>query len=484
MICTGGLQLVHLLKRRQEGTQLGISFGSINTGLPKDIVKQIMEAEKIPLKKMEGRKGKIEDKKKLVGELNTLMGNLKGKILENGNARSLKELKVDTNNELVGVTIDKNIAHPANYQFEVLSLAQKTSAMSVGVPDKDETYTGVGYVEYVKANGEEQKIYVGPDDASLNGIAKLINKDSKNGMHATVVNDGSDSDTPWRLLISLESTGDNNKAEFPYFYFVDGEYDLYLDKERPAQDAKIKVDGFEIEVPENRVKDIIPGVTIDLKKARPGEEFGLNIGDDKEAVTGKIGDFVDSINSVLGFIKNQNNLDKNTDTSRTLGGDILLQTIEGRIRGIVFNDVETSSGYKRVGDIGLAFQRDGTLKLDQDRFDKVLAEDYNVVSEVLTGFFKPDGTKTNGFIDNLSEFVNSTIRFPNGMLINRSKGLDNKIEQIDRRIEQRQRNLNEKEKNLKNKFARLEGTISKIQSQGAGISALGAAPVNAVTQLG
>ena len=36
----------------------------------------------------------------------------------------------------------------------------------------------------------------------------------------------------------------------------------------------------------------------------------------------------------------------------------------------------------------------------------------------------------------------------------------------------------------KNKFARLEGTISKIQSQGAGISALGAAPVNAVTQLG
>ncbi len=484
MIRAGGLQLVHSLKRRQEGTQLGISFGSINTGLPKDIVKQIMEAEKIPLKKMEGRKGKIEDKKKLVGELNTLMGNLKGKILENGNARSLKELKVDTNNDLVGVTIDKNIAHPANYQFEVISLAQKTSAMSVGVPDKDETYTGVGYVEYIKADGEEQKIYVGPEDASLNGIAKLINQDSKNGMHATVVNDGSDSDTPWRLLISLESTGDSNKAEFPYFYFVDGEYDLYLDKERPAQDAKIKLDGFEIEVPENKVKDIIPGVTIDLKKARPGEEFGLNIGDDKEAVTGKIGDFVDSINSVLGFIKNQNNLDKNTDTSRTLGGDILLQTIEGRIRGIVFNDVETSSGYKRVGDIGLAFQRDGTLKLDQDRFDKVLAEDYNVVSEVLTGFFKPDGTKSKGFIDNLSEFVNSTIRFPNGMLVNRSKGLDNKIEQIDRRIEQRQRNLNEKEKNLKNKFARLEGTISKIQSQGAGISALGAAPVNAVTQLG
>lgn len=463
---------------------MGISFGSINTGLPKDIVKQIMEAERIPIKKMEERKGKIENKKQLVGELNKLMSDLKGKILANGNARSLKELKVDTNNDLVGVTVDKNIANPSNYQFEVIQLAQKTSAMSSGFPDRDNAYTGVGYISYTLPNGDEKEIYVDSDNATLDGIAKLINKDSENGMHATVVNDGSDTDEPWRLVISLDDVGDGNKATFPYFYFIDGEYDLYLEKERPAQDAKIKLDGFEIEVPENKVKDIIPGVTIDLKKARPGEEFSLNIGDDKEAVTGKIGDFVDAINGVLSFIRQQNNLDENTDTSRTLGGDILLQTIEGRIRSIVFKDVETSSGYKRVGDIGLAFQRDGSLELDQKKFEKVLAENYASISEVLTGFFRPDGTKSNGFIDNLSEFVNSAIRFPNGILTNRSKGLDSKIDQIDRRIEQRNRMLEQKEKNLKDKFARLEGQISRIQSQGAGLAALGAAPSNAVTQLG
>lgn len=463
---------------------MGISFGSINTGLPKDIVKQIMQAEKIPVKKMEERKGKIEDKKKLVSELNKLMGDLKGKILQNGNARSLKELKVDTNNDYVGVTVDKNIANPSNYQFEVVQLAQKSSAMSSGFPDRDNAYTGVGYIQYSLPDGTNKEIYVDSENATLDGIAKLINKDSENGMHATVINDGSGTDEPWRLVISLDDLGDGNRASFPYFYFVDGEYDLYLEKERPAQDAKIKLDGFEIEVPENKVKDVIPGVTIDLKKARPGEEFSINIGDDKDAVTGKIGDFVESINSVLTFIKQQNNLDENTDTSRTLGGDILLQTIEGRIRSIVFKDVETSQGYKRVGDIGLAFQRDGSLKLDQDKFDKVLAENYSIVSEVLTGFFRPDGTKSTGFIDNLGEFVNSAIRFPNGIITNRQKGLDSKIDQIDRRIEQRNRMLEQKEKNLKDKFARLEGQISRIQSQSAGVAALGAAPTNAVTQLG
>jgi flagellar hook-associated protein 2 len=463
---------------------LGISFGSINTGLPKDIVKQIVEAEKIPLKKMEQRKGKIQNKKKLVGELTKLMNDLKSNILTNGNARSLRELKVDTNSDVVDVSVDKNIANPANYQFEVVNLAQKSSAMSSGFSDRAESYTGVGYIQYFTKDGDSKDLYVDSDNASLDGIAKLINKDSDNGMNATVVNDGSDSDTPWRLLISLAETGDGKRAEFPYFYFVDGEEDLYLEQERPAKDAVIKVDGFEIEVPQNNVKDVIPGVSIDLKKATPGEEFSIKIGEDKAAVTGKITDFVGSVNSVLGFIKQQNALDENTDTSQTLGGDILLQTIEGRIRSIVFQDVETSQGYKRVGDPGISFQRDGMLKVDQKKFDKVLSRDYGSVSEILTGFFKPDGLKTKGFIDNLSEFVNSAIRFPNGILTNRSKGLDSKVDQIDRRIDQRQRMISEKEKNLKNKFARLEGTISRIQSQGAGISALGASPVNAVTQLG
>jgi len=463
---------------------LGISFGSINTGLPKDIVKQIMEAEKIPLKKMEDRKGKIGDKKALVDQLTQLFQDLKGNILANGNSRSLRELKFDTNEEIVGVTVDKNLASPANYQFEVVSLAQKSSGLSSGFEDREESYVGVGYIQYSLPNGDSREIYVDSDNASLDGIAKLINKSSDNGMHATVINDGSGSDTPWRLLLSLDETGDGQKADFPYFYFVDGEQDLYLEQERPAQDAVIKLDGFEIEVPENKVSDIIPGVTIDLKKAKPGEEFSLQISEDTAAVGDKIKTFIDSVNSIFSFIKEQNTLDENSDTSRTLGGDIILQSIEGRLRRVIFQDVETSEGFKRVGDIGINFQRDGSLSLDQKKFDAALANDYKSVSEVLTGYFKEDGVKTSGFIDNLNEFVGMALRFPNGILTSRKKGLDSKIDQIDRRISQKTRMLDQKEKNLKDKFARLEGTIARIQSQGAGLSALGAAPSNAVTQLG
>src|SRR5690606_163143 len=114
------------------------------------------------------------------------------------------------------------------------------------------------------------------EHSSLAGIAKLINGDTDNGMHANVVNSGDGTDEPWKLIISLEETGDGQKANFPNLYMVDGEVDIFFEGERAAQDAKVKLDGFEIELPSNTSTELIPGVTIDLKKAKPGEEVTID----------------------------------------------------------------------------------------------------------------------------------------------------------------------------------------------------------------
>ena len=464
---------------------LGIAFGSIATGLPKDIVKQIMSAEQIPVQNMEKQKSKINDKKTLVDQLYKMVDDIRGNLAVNANARALRELKVDTNNEIVGVSTDKNRAVPGTYQLEVSALAQKSSAMSTGFEDKDKSYVGVGFIQYKLPTGETKDIYVDSDNASLAGIAKLINKDTSLGITANVINDGSGSDTPWRLVLGLNKTGDENLAEFPYFYFVDGDQDFQLEFQREAHNAKIKLDGFEIEAPENKLADIIPGVTLDLKKAKPGEEFSLKITEDNEAVGTKVTDLVTKLNAVLKFIKEQNTIDDKTDTSRTLGGDIMLQSLEGRIHAAVFKDVKTDNGFHRVGELGLSFSRDGILEFDQKKFQAAIGANYNQVSQILTGTFTDEGGKTEGFMDNLNNTVGTALRSPDGLIQSRKKGLQSSIEQIDRRISQKQKYLEEKEKNLKDKFSRLEGTISRIKSQGAGVASLGGGGgANPVQELG
>lgn len=463
---------------------MGISFGSINTGLPKDIVKQIISAEQIPVQNMEKQKGKIADKKGLVDQLVKLVEDVRGNLMANASARSLRELKIDTNEDIVHASADKNKAVPGTYQVEVLELAQKSSAMSTGFEDKDNSYVGVGYIQYTLPNGDTKDIYIDSDNSSLSAIAKLINKDSALGVTANVVNDGSGSDTPWRLILSLNKTGDEAAVDFPYFYFVDGDEDFQLEFQREAHDAKIKLDGFELEVPENKAVDLIPGVTLDLKKAKPGEEFAVKISEDTVAVGAKVQDMVTKLNEVLKFIKQQNTMDEKTDTSRTLGGDIMLQSLEGRIHAAVFKDVMTDKGYRRAGDLGLRFSREGLLEFDDKKFQAMIAEDYTNVAQILTGTFTPEGGKTEGFIDNLNGMTNMALRMPDGLIQSRKKTLQGNIEQIDRRIAQKQKFIEEKEKNLKDKFSRLEGTISKIRGQGAGVAGMAQAGADPVQQLG
>ena len=50
-------------------------------------------------------------------------------------------------------------------------------------------------------------------------------------------------------------------------------------------------------------------------------------------------------------------MDESTDTSRTLGGDLILQTLESRIRNVVFKPVLTRNGTARLGDLGIKFEK-------------------------------------------------------------------------------------------------------------------------------
>ncbi len=431
----------------------------------------------MPIKQMEARKAKIENKKNLVGQLTTLVENMRGEILKNKTERSLRELAVSTgDSKNIAVTADKNVALPGKYQLEVTQLAQNASAVTNGVEDKDKTYMGVGYIKVAMANGDEKEIYIDEANSSLTGIAKLLNGDPDLGLKATVVNDGKGSDEPWRLMVSLSTTGDDQNAEFPYLYLVDGEVDLYFDQEKPAQDAKVKLDGFEIEVPSNKVTDLIPGVTIDLKKAKAGEEMNIEITEDVAKIGGKFQSLVDNINNVLKFIKEQNTLDEKSDTASTLGGDLTLTTIEGKIRTAIFSPIQTDSGPMRMGDLGVSFQRDGLLKFDSAKFEAALAKDYKAVSQTLTGKYDPAVGKTRGFMDLLDDTAKNLTSPPNGILPSRKSGLTNNIGQIDRQIQTRERMIARKEEVLKAKFARLEETISRIKGQGAGLAGFAQAP--------
>ena len=113
-------------------------------------------------------------------------------------------------------------------------------------------------------------------------------------------------------MISGDGVGDDNQIKYPTLYFLDGDQDLYFDRKQEAKNGKIKVDGFEFEINDNKVSDAIPGVTLELLQANPGHTVNLSVKEDKGVVTGKVKSFVDAYNAVLSFIQSQNSLSKET----------------------------------------------------------------------------------------------------------------------------------------------------------------------------
>jgi len=451
----------------------GIRISGMASGLPPNIVEQLMDAERIPVKNMEQTKAKNEDKLKLVTDLESKVNEIVKNLSELTNTKGFSDKKLTSGDpNIADGTLDPNFAVPGDYSLEVLQLAQKPAAISNGFPDKDKSTMGVGYIKFQTKEGSKE-VYIKGETSTLNGVADQINA-ANVGLRASVIEDRKDPENPYRLLVAGLDTGNDNQIEFPKIYMLDGDQDMYFDESRPAQNAKIKIDGFEVELPENKVADLFPGVTLDLKQAAPGRQVRINVKENYEVISGKIKSFVDAYNGVLAFIQQQHKLSNANGKSPQmgpLGGDGLLRTVESSLRNVIMNpQYSSATPIRLINELGIEFNRNGTLDFKQDKFNKVLQTNPQGVAE----FFRGDGFKT-GFVVQVKSAVNNMVNSQFGPIGNRKKGMQDKIDQINKRIDNKERQLVQKEESLRKKFADLESKMSQLNQQMGSVQAMASA---------
>jgi flagellar hook-associated protein 2 len=446
----------------------GVRFGSINTGLPANIVDQIMDAERIPVKTMKDKKEKTEAKSKLVEDLTSKIGEIRKGLGELASTRGFSDIKLQSGDpNVVSGTVDPATYQPGSWNVEVVQLAQKAAAVTNGFADKDKTTIGVGFMRFKTPEGNKD-VYIDSSSNTLEGVAKKING-AKIGIHAAIINDRKNPDEPFKLVISSDNVGAEKNVSYPRIYMLDGDQDIYFDSESKAKNGVVKVDGYEFEIADNNLKDVIPGVTLELRQASPGHSVNVTVKEDHEVVSGKVKTFVDSLNAVLQFIQTQNKLDKGTDTSKTLGGDSLLRSIEQRMRNLLQNpQYGLKSDITLVAQLGITFNRNGLVELDQKKFNAVLSRSPEAVEK----FFVGDGFST-GFVNSVKREISTLLNPSFGPLTNRANGLKQSMEQLDERIANKERQLAKREEMLRDKFARLEETMSNLKSQSGAVASLG-----------
>jgi flagellar hook-associated protein 2 len=426
---------------------------------------KVAQLEEKSLSKFDEKAAKIDNQLKLIQDLRGRFSRVREALDPFRSPQNFRDLKgVSSDPDIIDISaIDKNLADIGTYEFEVLNLANTNSIMTYGFPDKDQSEVGVGYISFKTPEGETRDVYIGPSDNTLEGVARAINRAAL-GVKAYVVNDGTDSDEPWRLVITGEGTGWRKDFEWPEFYLTDGDLEFDKERTREAKSAIIRFNGHPIMADENTIKDLLPGVNITLKDAQPGKTIKVDITPDIQKIQEKAKAFVDGMNEVLSFIQEQNKLGKDShkDPAKALGGDVGLKAIESRMRNLIQltkNELGDGASIQRLRDVGIVFNRNGTLDFDAEKFQKALEDNFDEVSTLFSG-----SSPISGFANEMISLVDGVIRRGDGMISIKESSLKERRDRVELEKERATDRAQRRIEKVRRDFSRADAALSEMQN--------------------
>ena len=275
-------------------------------------------------------------------------------------------------------------------QIEVRQLAQAQVASSDPVLDKSAaigtgkltltfgtaTVTDGDMTAFTAGAAASVDIDITASNNSLTGIAAAINA-KKAGVTASILSDSSGS----RLVLksatgaaqafTLAATEDVGAEGLAALNVGVGATGTTIGT--TAQSAIVAVDGVALQRSSNSVLDLIPGVKLDLVSASVGTKVTI----DAEAPTAAIGqavqDVVDTYNELLATLKTA------TDPiTGPLKSDPAAKSLLASLRNLSTKDLiadHDDNLVSTLSELGVATNRDGTLRVDASRLAASLAKD-------------------------------------------------------------------------------------------------------------
>jgi len=442
-----------------------LTFSGLASGLDSGaIVEALIEFERRPLTLLEARRSDLQSQQSLLRQLNTMLLDLRNA------AQGLDNLG-DTltgpsaSEELLAYTAassDASVleaeagdgASVGTHRIEVGALAQVARRISVSLADSGAALSASNASFTVDFAGGQIALDLAAG-TTLEDLATAINQDAANdgSVQASVIFDGSG----YRLAVAGTQTGVSNDVTVT----TDLSGGAFIETNQDASDAQLSYLGVAITRESNDVTDLIPGVTLRLRDAAPGSPIDVNVTRDDAAITARLQGLADAFNAIRDFSIRQSQVDPNTNLGGLLSGDSFVRGIESSLQLVTGGLYAFADNPLRsLGQIGLAFDDDGKLQLDEAVLTAALDDDPLAVRELLSG----DGA-SDGVAAALARTLEPLVRSGDGSLTLRDASFDGRIDDLDRQIERFEFRLEKREETLRAQFSRLETLISSLQGQ-------------------
>ncbi|GAB0055969.1 B-type flagellar hook-associated protein 2 [Candidatus Magnetaquicoccaceae bacterium FCR-1] len=473
------------------------SITGLASGLPSDIVDQLVNAQKTRLKAMEKDKSFFSSQQTAIGELETKMLALetKSKELQATSAWAPHTVS-SSDSDRVAATADST-AQAANHSVVVGQLATyDTKAMDAASGFAASTTTlGVGATFSFEYNGVTYGTSEGTtnfdtstlENMTLEDLASAINGidyGDDDGVSASVLYDGS----KYRLILTAKDSGTYTDSFGNRGDRIDNIASGYgFTQTVTPQDAILKIDGIDVVSSTNQVTTALTGVTLNLQDVTTGTTVADSDGDgwpdsigtsgtavnisiqnDTTALKTVLTGFLDSYNAVVDYV--------NAHKTDTLSGDTLSRSVLSQMRTALNTQTQNSLGtlspYSTLAEMGLRTdQKTGRISFDSSSLDKALATDFNSVTRLFTSKHTSTADGFNeGLAHRMADLIDSLTSSTGGSVTGRKDGLKARVDRLEKSIEQETSRLEKVRETLTKKFSNLEQMISKMNSQSSSLT--------------
>lgn len=353
-----------------------LSSPGIGSGLDvSGLVSKLVTAAKTPQQnQIDSRRSEVKSELSGLGTLKSALASLRDALAGLGDGSSFnKFLATASSTDRFNASADSSAA-AGTYSISVEQLAVAEKASS-GAFVSDATL-GAGSLT-INVGGKSLTLAVGSGTNTLAQLAGSINRSSQNpGVTASVVR-AADGD---HLVLTSSKTGAQNAFTVSGSGSVAGlAYDpangvTGLSTVTSAIDAKLSVDGFEITSASNAVQGAIQGVTLNLTAvsgSKPPDT--LTIKADTDSIKNALQAFVTSYNKFVSATKSLTSYDSASGKTGALLGDSTMLGITNRIaQTFAAKGGADGDAVRSLADIGLRFELDGTLSVNNDRLNAAL----------------------------------------------------------------------------------------------------------------
>ena len=300
---------------------------------------------------------------------------------------------VDASDAMAATVEDGSETGSYDITISQLALAHKVGGTTVESSTDNFGYAGVFTLGTDAGTSAEITV---TEDMTLDEIAEAINDvTDDSGVQATVLKV---SDTEYMLILSSANTGetietaygsgDDLLTELGITASQDGDFSNEL---QTAQNAVFTIDGIELTRSSNTVSDAIDGVTLLLYEETPEDSsITLEIDTDLSTVKTAISDLVDAYNAYREYYIDQtayvssDDSEDTTDDTEIETGTLFADGTTRNVGTAITNALTSMIGEDSMALLGLSFDENNYLVLDEDTLDDALIDDPEAVESLLT----------------------------------------------------------------------------------------------------